>query len=400
MNKINIKELESFYNDDVYYIIEEIMKGKKISLENFILISKRVGYLKALKRVHVSFTCDSWLRYQFKTMIIDEEKKEDMNGNLLVDFCECYALLFGIYETDEFLSICLRCLLKVSSNKEKNEETQKDVEMALLSLSELSNVKEARKELYLNQIVEIIKYHQEHRNLTQLAYQSTWKFLFYRIVHQQELKEYVEELHFVSEAARELEELDRGVDWKKDAKKEKEKPNVWTIKRWTLSIIEYYVSERCRGGEDNIHLIENIVKVYRSSKKNFKEITFEYFYLFYRIIENRSLKIEYLLEGGAFNLILEETMLLSTEREKTEACLKFFHLLSRRLDDESDETNETKGEEENYKENRIKQKVIKRNIFEKMEEEGYEDAIISYHTYEMKFIYFLPHEIDIYLHFN
>ncbi|KAH7818384.1 uncharacterized protein MONOS_8091 [Monocercomonoides exilis] len=66
--------------------------------------------------------------------------------------------------------------LLVALSKEENEEAQKEVEMALLVLGN-AGYQEIEQELFLTEIKEIIKYHQVHRNLTQLAYQSAWQFL-------------------------------------------------------------------------------------------------------------------------------------------------------------------------------------------------------------------------------
>ncbi|KAH7827005.1 uncharacterized protein MONOS_17350 [Monocercomonoides exilis] len=107
----------------------------------------------------------------------------------------------------------MSCLLKIALNKQEDEETQKEVELALLALNNTGLIKND-KELHLNKITEIIKYHQEHHNLTQLAYQSAWRLLVNRLWVDNCLEEViVNELHFVREAARELEELSKCVDW-------------------------------------------------------------------------------------------------------------------------------------------------------------------------------------------
>eukprot|EP00770_Monocercomonoides_exilis_P002805 MONOS_2787.1-p1 / transcript=MONOS_2787.1 / gene=MONOS_2787 / organism=Monocercomonoides_exilis_PA203 / gene_product=unspecified product / transcript_product=unspecified product / location=Mono_scaffold00060:3828-4299(+) / protein_length=111 / sequence_SO=supercontig / SO=protein_coding / is_pseudo=false len=100
----------------------------------------------------------------------EEEKKEEKDEKLLVDLCECNLLLGSIFSS-KLISICVPCLLKVASDKEENEEAQKEVEMALLALNNIGFCK-VEQELFLDKITEIIKYLQEHRNLTRLAYQS------------------------------------------------------------------------------------------------------------------------------------------------------------------------------------------------------------------------------------
>ncbi|KAH7825141.1 uncharacterized protein MONOS_17473 [Monocercomonoides exilis] len=115
------------------------------------------------------------------------------------------------------LSINLPCLLKVALNKEENEETQKEVEIALMALNNIGYDKFIEQKLYLDEIKEIIKYHQKHFNLTRLAYQSAWEFLI-KLMHIFETSKEVitNELHLGREAARELEELRKCVDWKRE----------------------------------------------------------------------------------------------------------------------------------------------------------------------------------------
>ncbi|KAH7815548.1 uncharacterized protein MONOS_18318 [Monocercomonoides exilis] len=100
-------------------------------------------------------------------------------------------------------SICVPCLLKVASKKEESEETQKEVEIALLALSNTKYFG-MKREMYLNKIKAIIEYHQEHHNLTRLAYQSTWQFLVARLECDKSLGDaIINALHFTREAARE-----------------------------------------------------------------------------------------------------------------------------------------------------------------------------------------------------
>ncbi|KAH7829798.1 uncharacterized protein MONOS_3341 [Monocercomonoides exilis] len=139
-----------------------------------------------------------------KEMIIDEnEKKKEVNEKILTDLCESYLLL-NRWPSSEMDSIIVPCLLKVASKKDETEEAQKEVEIALLALGNIG----FWEKLYLNEITDIIKYHQEHQNLTRLAYQSAWGILIYGFTKVDSLEEViVNELHFVREATRELEEL-------------------------------------------------------------------------------------------------------------------------------------------------------------------------------------------------
>ncbi|KAH7820362.1 uncharacterized protein MONOS_2267 [Monocercomonoides exilis] len=150
-----------------------------------------------------------------REMIIDEneKKKDEKDERLLIDLCECYLTL-GYDFPYELHSICVPCLLKTALKKEESKETQNETEMALLALSKAVCCF-IEQELNLNEIKEIIKYHQGHRNLTQLAYQSAWLFLMDRFLYENVEEVIANELHLAREAARELEELTRCVNWKK-----------------------------------------------------------------------------------------------------------------------------------------------------------------------------------------
>ncbi|KAH7815024.1 uncharacterized protein MONOS_6099 [Monocercomonoides exilis] len=84
----------------------------------------------------------------------------------------------------------------------------------------------------------IMKYHQEHLNLTRLTYQSSWKFLVARLEYDKSLGDaIINALHFTREAARELEELSKYVDWKR----EKEEEKVLALMEW-LNTIEFVLT--------------------------------------------------------------------------------------------------------------------------------------------------------------
>ncbi|KAH7828292.1 uncharacterized protein MONOS_17256 [Monocercomonoides exilis] len=142
-------------------------------------------------------------------MIIEEEKKKKKKKNekLLIDLCECHISL-SHYVSPELRSICITYLTKAASKKGESEETQKEVEMALLILSSIRDLGEEEQDMYIFGIDVIILYHQQHHNLTPLAHQSAWKILvhrFYMDYYSEE--EIVNDLHFVGEAAKELKEL-------------------------------------------------------------------------------------------------------------------------------------------------------------------------------------------------
>ncbi|KAH7818162.1 uncharacterized protein MONOS_10016 [Monocercomonoides exilis] len=108
-------------------------------------------------------------------MIIEEdEKKEEKNEKLLFDLCECYLSLYYEFTDipEEITDICGVNLMKIKLRKEENGETQKEMEMALLALCNI-RFNFFEKELYLSEVIEVIKHHQELNNLSQLVYQST-----------------------------------------------------------------------------------------------------------------------------------------------------------------------------------------------------------------------------------
>ncbi|KAH7818590.1 uncharacterized protein MONOS_17999 [Monocercomonoides exilis] len=73
-------------------------------------------------------------------------------------------------------------LLREGLKKGESEDVQKDVDLALSALGNIKLSSIMKREMYLNEITEIIKYHQAHHNLTHLAYQSAWQFLTSRTV--------------------------------------------------------------------------------------------------------------------------------------------------------------------------------------------------------------------------
>ncbi|KAH7822492.1 uncharacterized protein MONOS_17670 [Monocercomonoides exilis] len=259
INEMNEEEFRSIFTKELFNKIHQMIEEKTLSWGNAILLLKQAGYCKELK----SFFCysfdDSSLSKRMPGMIIEEnEKKEGRKENLLTDLCECYLLLCDKCIPDEVLSIIVPCLLKAALNKEENEETQKEVELALLALSNIIYFKVCE-ELYLNEITEIIEYHQEHHNLTRLAYQSAWEFLVLRFHNDKILEDIiVNELHFAREATKALEELKKDVDWKR-----KEEANgrieVFIIRRW-LRVIKYFFDWYTLWNEELAKLIASLVQ--------------------------------------------------------------------------------------------------------------------------------------------
>ncbi|KAH7815550.1 uncharacterized protein MONOS_13578 [Monocercomonoides exilis] len=298
-------------------------------------------------------------------MIVEEVKKnEEKNEKSLVDLCECYLSLSYITFL-KIRSICVPRLLKAAMRKEESEDIQKEVEMALLTLRSIEN-KKVPKEMYHNEIKEIIEYHQERHNLTQLAYQSAWQFFIYRFWEDKSLEGVVvNELHLAREAARELEELSKCVDWeKKEVERGKEKEELILL-RWFKTLDTYFRICRSRN-EELIGLFGSIAWVLRASRDNYKEIHSNCNFLFRAAADNRVVEVDILLKGGAVDAVLEEIQRPTLNDDLIRNCYYFFLNVSKRLKEKKDRTTD-----------KAKRKALKKEFLEKMEEEGYEDAIIS-----------------------
>ncbi|KAH7823007.1 uncharacterized protein MONOS_10962 [Monocercomonoides exilis] len=261
-------------------------------------------------------------------MIIEEEEKiEGKNEKLLVDLCECYLLL-NRWASSKFLSICVHCLLKVSLKKEENEEARKEVEIALLALSNIAMWKFIEQNLYLKEIKEIIQCHQKHHNLTRLAYQSAWQFLINRLYEDYSLVEVVvNELHFGREAARELDELRGNVDWKRKEERGKEAKEVHILIRW-LDVIGDFFFECRLSNEEYIGLISSMTRLFRASRDNYREINFFCICLIGTVADNRALEIEDLFKSEAIDAALEEIIRSNTKYSQIDFYLSFFRSTS------------------------------------------------------------------------
>ncbi|KAH7825014.1 uncharacterized protein MONOS_17467 [Monocercomonoides exilis] len=158
-----------------------------------------------------------------------------------------------------------------SSNREENVETQKEAEIAFLAFSNISQYSKVEQELYLNELKEIIKYNQDHHDMTHVAYQSAWCFLIDRLLYDKNVEEViVNVLHFGREAAREFEELTECIDWKKNDENEKrrrETKEEFIITRWLNEVYDFFDS--CiLWNEELVVLFSSIVRVYRAAKDN------------------------------------------------------------------------------------------------------------------------------------
>ncbi|KAH7825857.1 uncharacterized protein MONOS_10370 [Monocercomonoides exilis] len=368
LDEMDEEELEYILSDELFDEMYQMIEEKKLSFENAILLLKHIGYINVLKNLWLLCFVNSSLQERFETMIIEKnENKKEENEKLLIDLCECYLMLCN-YLSNSLFSICIPCLFKVALLKEVNEETQKEVEIALYSISCAHIWNKAEKELYLDEIKEIIQYHQEHHNLTQLAYQSAWRFLINRFIDDRSLESLIiYELNFVREASRELEELAKWLEWRGE-KEEKEnrrieKKEAIIIKRWFDSLDRYLVSCKLRN-EEYSELIGSIVQVFKATKVNYGKICCWCIILSKRAAENRAVKVDDLLKSGAVDVFLEEIQQPTLNDKIVRELLAFFVAIERRLKGEDDDEMEEP-----------KEKKLKRKVSEIMEEEGYEDCV-------------------------
>ncbi|KAH7825957.1 uncharacterized protein MONOS_9398 [Monocercomonoides exilis] len=328
-------------------------------------------------------------------MIFEEnEKKEKKNEKLLVDLCECYHFLSKVALMDLF-PVSVPILLKVASNKEESEEVQKEVEMALLALSSIGKNGEIEQKQYLNEIKEIIKYHQDHHNLTRLAYQSALEFLicrFYdsnvkgsffvnerRRAKEEKLEEVIlNELHFAREARREQEEMMKCVDWKRreeEKERGKEVPEEFVLVKWPRASKIFLRFYRLKN-EEFLVLLSSVERVFQAAKENYRDICYSCVCMFDVAAGSKGVKVDHLLESGAIDAVLEEMHRSTLESRVTKKSFEFFVNVSLRTKGIAFDDDE---EEEEYRKEEVKRKIIKRKMLEKMEEEGYEDIIISFH---------------------
>eukprot|EP00770_Monocercomonoides_exilis_P015115 MONOS_15061.1-p1 / transcript=MONOS_15061.1 / gene=MONOS_15061 / organism=Monocercomonoides_exilis_PA203 / gene_product=unspecified product / transcript_product=unspecified product / location=Mono_scaffold01136:5681-6617(+) / protein_length=294 / sequence_SO=supercontig / SO=protein_coding / is_pseudo=false len=268
--------------------------------------------------------------------------------------------------------------------------------MALLALWNTRFIK-IEKDLYLNEIKEIIQHHQEHRNMTHLAYQSAWQFLINRFGIDRSLEDdIVNELHFAKEATKELEELVKSINWKRKEKEKEEKRGEETKKelvllRW-LRTLQHFLGSCLLWNEKYPELIRCVVQIYGAAKGNYRGIGSRCIYSLSMAAKNRAMKNEDLLESGAVDIILEEIQQPALNDKMVCEFLDFFETISWRLnkktDDEIEEEEFDEGDEERDEEKdgankdekeEAKRKELKRKMFDKLEEEGYEDIITSFH---------------------
>ncbi|KAH7819817.1 uncharacterized protein MONOS_18655 [Monocercomonoides exilis] len=368
LDEMDDMDLRHILSKELFKKINEMIEKKKLSLENALLLAKHVGFCKLQNIMWIDCFERTSLGERIEKMIVEEDlkKKEEKNEKLLADLCECYLLLNNGFSS-ELVSICVPCLLKVALNKDESEETQKEVEMALLALSNISKFYKIKKEMYLNDIREIIKYHHEHHNLTQLAYQSAWMFLMDRFHEDEELEGViVNELHFVGEATKELQELMESGHWKKKEKCRKFSKEVFITKKW-LTTISRYFNWRWINTDNCEELVSCLAKLCRVTRKSYLGIFRNCIDIFEQMIDKRFSDVTDFLGGEAVNLLLEDFCRLALPNKLMQRRLILFGAISKNL----------KGKKRTQAQETKRKKTAK-ELFEKYEEEGFEDIIFGF----------------------
>eukprot|EP00770_Monocercomonoides_exilis_P004692 MONOS_4670.1-p1 / transcript=MONOS_4670.1 / gene=MONOS_4670 / organism=Monocercomonoides_exilis_PA203 / gene_product=unspecified product / transcript_product=unspecified product / location=Mono_scaffold00126:89428-90290(-) / protein_length=255 / sequence_SO=supercontig / SO=protein_coding / is_pseudo=false len=228
---------------------------------------------------------------------------------------------------------------------------------------------EIEQELHLSEIKEIIQYHQEHHNLTRLACQSAWDFFVGRLNNEEDLGDEIEkELHFVKEATRELGELTRCVDWKRNEEEQEKTKEVQIIRRWLDSVQAYIYFCYDLQKEESDCLTECVARLYRAVKNTNKRMCDKSIKMFGRMINSDESSSSVFGATKAAGCVLEEMQRTTLNHDIVVNCLEIFSSFSRRMQGEM---------EEEWEEEELKK--MKRGIFEGLEEEGYEDTMTSYH---------------------
>ncbi|KAH7823696.1 uncharacterized protein MONOS_17577 [Monocercomonoides exilis] len=329
------KVLDLINEDDFLHVVTQklfdkirmLVDKKKLPLENALTLLKCIGYHGELNRFCCYAFNNSSLSKKFRNMIIDEERKKEgeKNENLLTDLCECYFLLHRFYCDKEISKILAFYLLKVASNKETSEEAQNKVEMALLAMGKETYpiALNDENDFILHDIAGIIRYHQERRNLSHLAYQSAWFFILFRLKLNEQFeklwKVFVKDLDFYGEATGELEELVKKLDIIKKEKKEmkekmkkkdddeeeEERKLFCIIERW-LYVLEISIDIDRPLPKVQMDIMKCIANISSRDKGSRQEIRVECAEIVVNFAKKGEVQVFDLIRGGAVDSMLEE----------------------------------------------------------------------------------------------
>ncbi|KAH7828863.1 uncharacterized protein MONOS_17230 [Monocercomonoides exilis] len=368
MFQLHDDDLKSIFTVELFTGIFNMLKDKKKSFLNALLLLKYVGFWKVMKGISLDFTNKSLLKELKKMIIKEKDMKEKRNEKLLTDLCECIMMIFYQSLTGELHALSVSLLLKVALKKGNDKKTREEVEMALLALNGIS--KPLEQKYYLNEITDIIQYHQEHHNLTCLANQSAFHFLISRFKEDDSLKEVVlQKMHFVSEATKELDELNGSLNWDTHEKNFSEKMRVRIITRWLYLIFNTFRKEFNEIYGEVVELTACVSRVYALAKDYEMKIRKKCINLFYRIKITIGEDIFILAESGAANIVLERMCRPILDDNQTAKSKEILLSLSERL---YKKKTDLKIDKKSWQ-------MKKRAMFEMLEEEGYEDIITSFH---------------------
>ncbi|KAH7823572.1 uncharacterized protein MONOS_18622 [Monocercomonoides exilis] len=372
LEQMNKEDLKYTMTQKLFDNLHSLIDKKKLSLENALAMLKSIGYHKELRKIYGENNSSQALSNRFRKMIENEERKEKKGGNenLLTDLCECYLLLFDGSCEEEISRTVAICLLKVASNKDTSEEAQNKVEIALLAMGKgnISIVLQDKYDYFLNEISEIIRYHQDHRNLSHLSYQSAWFFILYRLKRNKQSenlwKFFVTKKDFYREATKELNELSKCVNRIKKEKKEmrKEIKNFYIIERW-LHVFTEVVDVQILLVEIQIDIMKCVANISRRTKDSFIGIREKCTDIIMKVLDGGVMNTFDLIGGGAVDAMLEELSRSYMIRSSFCDCSTFFENIHQRLT--------------GTMHNGAERMILKRMMIDKLEENGFEDVYIS-----------------------
>eukprot|EP00770_Monocercomonoides_exilis_P001998 MONOS_1983.1-p1 / transcript=MONOS_1983.1 / gene=MONOS_1983 / organism=Monocercomonoides_exilis_PA203 / gene_product=unspecified product / transcript_product=unspecified product / location=Mono_scaffold00038:66980-68247(-) / protein_length=403 / sequence_SO=supercontig / SO=protein_coding / is_pseudo=false len=374
--KMDRDELDAILSLKTFNEIDRMIEEKKLSIENALLLLKHLAHYKMMTYVYVESFPHSSLCYTLEKLIFDEmNKKEEKNVKLLADLCACFFTMNDERAYDEPVPAFASYLLNVVLNKKENEEVQNEEEFAFPTLSNARQVVKGN-ECRSNEISETVRYQKDHHNLAHLACESSWRVLIEQsMIRIRFEKADFGELKFVDDATRELDELERKMDWKKKEGEVKEINEVLMIMRWCYDIGKYFLVSQLNRNEFS-QLIKSAERMYKSARSNHADVLCHLIYVFEEIALRSGPNIDCLLKEGVVDLMLEELNQPELKLILVHSCMTFFSALTREL---NKDTANAFVKESEWKSAETKRKTIKKEVHEKLEEEGYEDAIIKIH---------------------
>ncbi|KAH7819525.1 uncharacterized protein MONOS_18657 [Monocercomonoides exilis] len=148
-------------------------------------------------------------------------------------------------------------------------------------------------------------------------------------------------------------------------KRRKEEKEETVLSRW-LQTLEAFLSTCKLWNEELTGLMRSITDAFRASKERLIELFKQFIYSLESAAKNRAVDIDIFLSKGIVDAILD-TLQATLDNFVKANCICFFIELCERLNGKMEK-----------KENETKRKETKRKMFERMEEDGYEDCIFEF----------------------